>query len=114
MVTLRSRGIFSSSLIPAGVRAAYCRYSALHILSLPLDMPPRTNIIQPSSITPPPSQSADAQDLLVIQDVMDTLDQIPPELTRVHSDLNELGAVLYCESQLSSETSHERWRFYSL
>lgn len=26
---------------------------------------------------------------------MDTLDQIPPELTRVHSDLNELGAVLY-------------------
>lgn len=28
---------------------------------------------------------------------MDTLDQIPPELTRVHSDLNELGAVLYCK-----------------
>jgi inhibitor of growth protein 3 len=28
---------------------------------------------------------------------MDTLDQIPSELTKVHSDLNELGAVLYCE-----------------
>lgn len=28
---------------------------------------------------------------------MDTIDQIPVELTRVHSDLNELGAVLYCE-----------------
>lgn len=39
----------------------------------------------------------EAQDMLVIQDLMDTLDQLPPELTRVYSDLNELGAVLYSE-----------------
>lgn len=31
---------------------------------------------------------------------MDTMDQLPPELTRVHSDLNELGAVLYCKFSL--------------
>lgn len=39
----------------------------------------------------------EVQDLLVIADLADTLDQIPNELTRVHSDLNELAAVLYCE-----------------
>ncbi|CAK9779387.1 hypothetical protein CC85DRAFT_288646 [Cutaneotrichosporon oleaginosum] len=45
---------------------------------------------------PPPEPKAnDANDILVIQDLMDTIDQIPIELTRVHSDLNELGAVLY-------------------
>ena len=61
-------------------------------------MPPR--IALPHSVSPPPIDSLspnDAQDILVVQDIMDTLDQIPPELTRVHSDLNELGAVLYCE-----------------
>ena len=55
-------------------------------------MPPR---YQPVA-EPSPELENDTQDILVIQDIMDTLDQIPPELTRVHSDLNELGAVLYC------------------
>lgn len=54
------------------------------------------------SPSPPPAPAPpavnDANDILVIQDFMDTIDQIPVELTRVHSDLNELGAVLYCES----------------
>jgi len=58
-------------------------------------MPPRYAVAPEASPSPPPEN--DAQDILVIQDIMDTLDQIPPELTRVHSDLNELGAVLYCE-----------------
>ncbi|WWD22429.1 hypothetical protein CI109_106920 [Kwoniella shandongensis] len=57
-------------------------------------MPPKQTVLQPPSPSPPPP-SNDAQDLLVIHDIMDTLDQIPPEITRVHSDLNELGAVLY-------------------
>ncbi|WVO18437.1 hypothetical protein L204_106154 [Cryptococcus depauperatus] len=57
-------------------------------------MPPKASVIQQPSLSPPPINN-DAQDLLVIQDLMDTLDQIPPELTRVHSDLSELGAVLY-------------------
>lgn len=34
-------------------------------------------------------------------DMADTLDQIPNELTRVHSDLNELAAVLYGKLFLS-------------
>lgn len=55
---------------------------------------PANAVAHAASMSPLPS--ADAQDLLIVQDVMDTLDQIPPELTRVHSDLNELGAVLYC------------------
>ena len=59
-------------------------------------MPPRYAVVSEPSPSPPPEN--DAQDILVIQDIMDTLDQIPPELTRVHSDLNELGAVLYCTS----------------
>ncbi|OCF36164.1 hypothetical protein I316_02036 [Kwoniella heveanensis BCC8398] len=60
-------------------------------------MPPKTSVVAPAaSLSPPPPATAnDAQDLLIIQDIMDTLDQIPPELTRVYSDLNELGAVLY-------------------
>ncbi|KNX50020.2 hypothetical protein CNBG_9333 [Cryptococcus deuterogattii R265] len=57
-------------------------------------MPPKLTAFQPPSPSPPPPTN-DPHDLLVIQDIMDTLDQIPPELTRVHSDLNELGAVLY-------------------
>ncbi|RXK37170.1 hypothetical protein M231_05539 [Tremella mesenterica] len=58
-------------------------------------MPPK-QIIVPPSPTPPPTVSADEpHDLLIIQDMVDTFEQIPPELTRVHSDLNELGAVLY-------------------
>ncbi|KAK1926148.1 putative histone acetylation-related protein [Papiliotrema laurentii] len=56
-------------------------------------MPPRFANAQEQSASPTPEN--DLQDILVIQDIMDTLDQIPPELTRVHSDLNELGAVLY-------------------
>ncbi|ORY23621.1 hypothetical protein BCR39DRAFT_548981 [Naematelia encephala] len=63
-------------------------------------MPPKASVAhQPSASPPPPPGSSEAQDLLVIQDFMDTLDQIPPELTRVHSDLNELGAVLYSTLQ---------------
>ncbi|KAK8845481.1 hypothetical protein IAR55_006194 [Kwoniella newhampshirensis] len=57
-------------------------------------MPPKQPVLQLPSPSPPPPNN-DAQDLLIIQDIMDTLDQIPPEITRVHSDLNELGAVLY-------------------
>ena len=61
-------------------------------------MPPKyqhqTHMQDPSP-SPPPDN--DAHDILVIHDIMDTLDQLPPELTRVHSDLNELGAVLYCK-----------------
>lgn len=72
-------------------------------------MPPKAAVIhqQPASPTPPPPPSNDAQDLLVIQDLMDSMDQIPAELTRVHSDLNELGAVLYCESELFREDGHK-------
>ncbi|WVF66146.1 hypothetical protein IAT40_000886 [Kwoniella sp. CBS 6097] len=58
-------------------------------------MPPKTLVFPPGSPSPPPPTNNDAQDLLIVQDIMDTLDQIPPELTRVYSDLNELGAVLY-------------------
>ncbi|WWC85940.1 uncharacterized protein L201_000810 [Kwoniella dendrophila CBS 6074] len=59
-------------------------------------MPPKMAPVQaPPSPSPPPPTANDAQDILVIQDIMDTLDQIPPEITRVYSDLNELGAVLY-------------------
>ena len=68
-------------------------------------MPPRANVVMEGSASPLPEIN-DAQDILVIQDFMDTLDQLPPELTRVHSDLNELGAVLYCESTLPSP--HQR------
>ncbi|WVQ80285.1 hypothetical protein IAT38_002390 [Cryptococcus sp. DSM 104549] len=57
-------------------------------------MPPKLSAVQPPSPSPPPPTN-DAQDLLVIQDLMDTLDQIPIEITKVHGDLNELGAVLY-------------------
>lgn len=64
-------------------------------------MPPKAAAVvarSPSPTPPPPQpQKNDANDILVIQDLMDTIDQIPIELTRVHSDLNELGAVLYCE-----------------
>ena len=61
-------------------------------------MPPKAALQHATSVSPPPlPPSRDAQDLLIVQDIMDTMDQIPPELTRVHSDLNELGAVLYCE-----------------
>jgi len=61
-------------------------------------MPPRAPVIIAPSPSPPPFQPTnDTQDILIIQDIMDTLDQIPNELTRVHSDLNELGAVLYCK-----------------
>lgn len=60
-------------------------------------MPPRTYAV-PEDFTPPPAIGSDTQDLLVIQDLMDTLDQLPMEITKVHSDLNELGAVLYCQS----------------
>jgi inhibitor of growth protein 3 len=66
-------------------------------------MPPKAAVPvrPPPSPTPPPAPAppsvSDASDILIIQDFMDTVDQIPVELTRVHSDLNELGAVLYCE-----------------
>ncbi|WWC58261.1 uncharacterized protein I303_100799 [Kwoniella dejecticola CBS 10117] len=58
-------------------------------------MPPKMPVVAPPSPSPPPPTADDAQDILIISDIMDTLDQIPPELTRVFSDLNELGAVLY-------------------
>ena len=63
-------------------------------------MPPRFANAQEQSASPTPE--TDLQDILDIQDIMDTLDQIPPELTRVHSDLNELGAVLYGTSTRST------------
>jgi hypothetical protein len=73
-------------------------------------MPPKAYaaVVEPLSPSPPPltAQSIDdAQDILVVSDIMDTLDQIPSELTRVHSDLNELGAVLFCESTSSPSWS---------
>lgn len=60
-------------------------------------MPPKINMA--ASPTPPPASAADTHDILVIADMADALDQIPNELTRVHSDLNELAAVLYCKLQ---------------
>lgn len=67
-------------------------------------MPPKASAAAaappaPVAASPPPPEPKpnDASDILVIQDLMDTIDQIPIELTRVHSDLNELGAVLYGE-----------------
>ena len=57
-------------------------------------MPPRVQPILEASPSPTPTPD-DSKDFLVIQDFVDTLDQIPNELTHVHSDLNELGAVLY-------------------
>lgn len=76
-------------------------------------MPPKAYaaVVEPLSPSPPPltAQSIDdAQDILVVSDIMDTLDQIPSELTRVHSDLNELGAVLFCESTSSPSWSARR------
>jgi inhibitor of growth protein 3 len=50
-----------------------------------------------ASPSPPPMPPNDVQDLLVIADMVDTLDHVPAEVTRVHSDLNELSAVLYCK-----------------
>lgn len=58
-------------------------------------MPPKHPLPAASPSPPPIAVTNEAQDMLVIQDLMDTLDQMPPELTRVYSDLNELGAVLY-------------------
>ncbi|ODN75987.1 hypothetical protein L202_05953 [Cryptococcus amylolentus CBS 6039] len=58
-------------------------------------MPPKASAAHHAPSPSPPPHINHGQDLLVIQDIADTLDQIPPELTRVHSDLNELGAVLY-------------------
>ncbi|WVQ76339.1 hypothetical protein IAR50_006004 [Cryptococcus sp. DSM 104548] len=58
-------------------------------------MPPKASAAHHAPSPSPPPHINHAQDLLVIQDLVDTLDQIPSELTRVHSDLNELGAVLY-------------------
>ena len=63
-------------------------------------MPPKAATV--ASPSPPPTTPNDAQDILIIADLADTLDQIPNELTRVHSDLNELAAVLYCELALST------------
>jgi len=58
-------------------------------------MPPKGVVV--ASPTPPPMPANDVHDLLVIADMVDTFDQLPAEITRVHSDLNELSAVLYCE-----------------
>lgn len=62
-------------------------------------MPPKAAVARAPSPSPslPLPVHNDANDILIIQDLMDTIDQIPIELTRVHSDLNELGAVLYCK-----------------
>lgn len=63
-------------------------------------MPPKAAApARPASPSPPPVAAGpnDLHDILVLQDFMDTIDQIPVEMTRVHSDLNELGAVLYCK-----------------
>lgn len=78
-------------------------------------MPPKGVVV--ASPSPPPLPPNDVQDLLVIADMVDTLDHVPAEVTRVHSDLNELSAVLYCklnhESSVAqadhfSDTSHAR------
>lgn len=58
-------------------------------------MPPKISSV--ASPSPPPAPVTDTHDILIIADMADALDQIPNELTRVHSDLNELAAVLYCE-----------------
>jgi inhibitor of growth protein 3 len=58
-------------------------------------MPPKGVVV--ASPSPPPMPPNDVQDLLVIADMVDTLDHVPAEVTRVHSDLNELSAVLYCK-----------------
>lgn len=71
---------------------------------VPPKMPPKAAPVRPATPTPPPAGAGaapskdDTNDILVLQDFMDTIDQIPVEMTRVHSDLNELGAVLYCKS----------------
>lgn len=68
-------------------------------------MPPKAAVTTRAPTPTPPSPPAphnDANDILIIQDLMDTIDQIPIELTRVHSDLNELGAVLYCKLPTST------------
>lgn len=57
-------------------------------------MPPKAAAVA-ASPSPPPVSPNDTQDILIISDMIDTLDQLPSELTRVHSDLNELAAVLY-------------------
>lgn len=73
----------------------------------PPKMPPKAAPVRPATPTPPPAGAGaapskdDTADILVLQDFMDTIDQIPVEMTRVHSDLNELGAVLYCEFRAS-------------
>jgi inhibitor of growth protein 3 len=58
-------------------------------------MPPKGVVV--ASPSPPPMPPNDVQDLLVIADMVDTFDHLPAEVTRVHSDLNELSAVLYCK-----------------
>jgi len=78
-------------------------------------MPPKGVVV--ASPSPPPMPPNDVQDLLVIADMVDTLDHVPAEVTRVHSDLNELSAVLYCklfqkapsaEADPFSDASHAR------
>ena len=56
-------------------------------------MPPK---LPAAAAVPPDEEEVKAQDMLILQDLMDTLEQMPTEMTRVHADLNELGAVLYC------------------
>jgi inhibitor of growth protein 3 len=63
-------------------------------------MPPKGVVV--ASPSPPPMPPNDVQDLLVIADMVDTFDHLPAEVTRVHSDLNELSAVLYCKLSLIS------------
>lgn len=65
-----------------------------HIHSIQNKMPPKSAAVV-ASPSPPPASPNDTQDILVIADMIDTFDQLPSELTRVHSDLNELAAVLY-------------------
>lgn len=63
-------------------------------------MPPKAPIIRQQSASPipaPPPAPGPSQvpnDLLVIQDIVDTLDAMPGELTRALGDLRELDAVL--------------------
>jgi inhibitor of growth protein 3 len=63
-------------------------------------MPPKGAVV--ASPSPAPMPPNDVQDLLVIADMVDTFDQLPTEITRVHSDLNELSAVLYGEYFVST------------
>lgn len=69
-------------------------------------MPPKIPIIRQQSASPVTTGPAlVAEDILVVQDIVDTLDAMPGELTRALGDLRELDAVLTGEYL----ASHTNW-----